>query len=281
MERELSAPHIAWDAPLPNESWRHLMAPPPTHLALVDPVDATQPDRSIAETATIPVLVAHRHGLALAGLCALLHGNPDITVVGEAGDAEEVIALMPRAQPAVLLMDIGLPGLDGVDVVRRIASDPALDGVRIVVLSDADVDADELVLPALRAGAAGALLDEDADATHVVGAVRAVAAGDGFLSPNVARRVIDEFAALPDTGRPSPEQLDELTPRELEVVSLVARGMTNSEIAEHLVVSPATAKTHVSRALLKVHARDRSQLVTLAYECGLVVPRALAPPVAA
>jgi DNA-binding NarL/FixJ family response regulator len=250
-----------------------------TDLALVGRIDAAQPDRSIAETTAIAVVIAHRHGLMLAGLSALLHGNPDITVVAEAGDADEVIALMPVVHPAVLIMDIGLPGLDGLDVVRRIASDPALDGVRTVILSDGD--ADELLLPALRAGAAGALLDQDADVTQVVGAVRAVAAGEGFLSPNVARRLIDEFAALPDTGRPSPEQLDELTPRELEVVSLVARGMTNSEIAEQLVVTPATAKTHVSRALLKVHARDRAQLVTLAYECGLVVPRALEPRIAA
>jgi DNA-binding NarL/FixJ family response regulator len=255
------------------------MAPHRTDLALVDRVDTAPPDRSIVETAAIAVVIAHRHGLVLAGLCALLDGNPDITVVGEAGDAGDVISLIPRTHPAVLLVDIGLPGLDGLDMVRRISTEPALDGVRIVIVSDGD--SDDLLLPALRAGAAGALLDEDADATQVVRAVRAAAAGEGFLSPNVARRVIDEFAALPDTGRPSPKQLEELTPRELEVMSLVARGMTNAEIAEHLVVTPATAKTHVSRSLLKVHARDRSQLVILAYESGLVTPRALAPHIAA
>jgi DNA-binding NarL/FixJ family response regulator len=250
-----------------------------TELALVDPLDAVHPDGSITAGAATGVVIAHRHGLVRAGLCALLDGNPDITVVGEAGDAEGVIALIPQAHPAVLLMDIGLPGLGEPGAVRAIAADPVLAGLPIVMLSDGDVD--DRLWPALRAGVTGVVLAEDVDATELVGAVRAVAAGEGFLSPNVARRLIDEFAALPDTGGPSPEQLDELTPRELEVVSLVARGMTNSEIAEHLVVTRATAKTHVSRALLKLHAHDRAQLVTLAYESGLVVPRALEPPVAA
>jgi DNA-binding NarL/FixJ family response regulator len=248
------------------------MAMPRTDLTLVDPVGTAPPDRSVAETAAIAVVIAHRHGLVLAGLCALLHGNPDITVVAEAGDADEVIALMPVVHPAVLIMDIGLPGLDGLDVVRRIASDPALDGVRTVILSDGD--ADELLLPALRAGAAGALLDEDADATQVVRAVRAAAAGEGFLSPNVARRLIDEFAALPDTDRPSPEQLDELTPRELEVFKLVARGMSNAEIAAELFVSETTVKTHVARILMKLHLRDRVQAVVYAYESGVSQPGA-------
>ena len=246
-----------------------------TDLALVDPFDPVQPGGSIAAGAATGVVIAHRHALVRAGLCALLDGNPEITVVGEAGDAAGVLALTPSARPAVLLMDIGLPGLGELGGVQAIAADPALAGMPIVMLSDGD--ADDLLWPALRAGVTGVVLAEDVDATELAGAVRAVAGGEGFLSPNVARRLIDEFVALPDTDRPSPEELDELTPRELEVVSLVARGMTNSEIAEHLVVSAATAKTHVSRALCKVHARDRSQLVTLAYESGLIVPRALAP----
>jgi DNA-binding NarL/FixJ family response regulator len=208
------------------------------------------------------VVIAHPNRLTRAGFASLLDSGEGVTVAGEATDADEAIELARRTRAAVLVMDITL--LE----TRR------LDEVRVVVLSGAGTE--ELLLPALRSGVTGVVLEEDADATELVRAVRAVAAGEGFLSPNVARRLIDEFAASPDTRRHTPEQLDELTPRELEVVGLVARGMSNAEIAEHLVVSHATAKTHVSRALCKVRARDRSQLVTLAYECGLIVPQAVA-----
>jgi DNA-binding NarL/FixJ family response regulator len=208
------------------------------------------------------VVIAHPNRLTRAGFAALLDSGEGVTVAGEATDADEAIELARRTRAAVLVMDISL--LE----TRPLAE------VRVVVLSGAGTE--ELLLPALRAGVTGVVLEEDADATELVRAVRAVAAGEGFLSPNVARRLIDEFAASPDTRRNTPEQLDELTPRELEVVGLVARGMSNAEIAEHLVVSHATAKTHVSRALCKVRARDRSQLVTLAYECGLIVPQAVA-----
>ena len=212
------------------------------------------------------VVIAHHHHLMRAGFAALLDGRDDVTVVGEAASAVQAMDLAERTQAAALLMDVALL-VDGLDTLQPIAA-------RVVLIADGD--AHELLLPALRAGVTGVVLEEDADAVELVRAVRAVAAGEGFLSPNVARRLIDEFAATPDMRRPPPDQLDELTPRELEVVSLVARGMSNAEIAQHLVVSPATAKTHVSRALCKVHARDRSQLVTLAYESGLIVPQAVA-----
>jgi DNA-binding NarL/FixJ family response regulator len=221
----------------------------------------------MAPSSAPAVVIAHRNRLMRAGFSALLDDSDEVAVAADVANLEEALALIPRTRPAVLLLDIGLLDLDGLDALRRIAP-------RVVLVADGH--AAELLLPALRAGVTGVVLEEDADAIELVRAVRAVAAGEGFLSPNVARRLIDEFAATPDTTRPPPEQLDELTPRELEVVSLVARGMSNAEIAEHLVVSPATAKTHVSRALCKVQARDRSQLVTLAYECGLIVPQAVA-----
>jgi DNA-binding NarL/FixJ family response regulator len=213
------------------------------------------------------VVIAHRQRVMRAGLTALLDGSDDVGVIGEAADADYAMELAERGQQAILLMDIALLAPDGLETLQRIAA-------RVVLMADGATD--ELLLPALRAGVTGVVLEEAADAIEIVRAVRAVAAGEGFLSPNVARRLIDEFAATPDTRRPTPDQLDELTPRELEVVSLVARGMSNAQIAEHLVVSPATAKTHVSRALCKVRVHDRSQLVTLAYECGLIVPQAVA-----
>jgi DNA-binding NarL/FixJ family response regulator len=237
-------------------------------LALVHALDAAQPPRPSAEATRIRVVIAHGHGLVRAGFRAVLEGSEHVTVVGEAADGDQAIALARRTRPTVLLIDLALPGQDGLEVVRRVAAA----GVHVVLVSG--VDTEELVLPALRAGATGVLLESDAGAAELVEAVRAVAAGDAFLSPSVVRQLINEFAATPAGRGPLPEQLEELTPRELEVVALVAGGMTNHEIAEYLVLSPATAKTHVSRALCKLQARDRSQLVRVAYEAGLVVPRA-------
>jgi DNA-binding NarL/FixJ family response regulator len=170
----------------------------------------------------------------------------------------------------VLLVDSELSGLDGVELTRLVLADPQLAGVHVLVLSTCDTD--ELVLAALRAGIRGFLL-KGGHLDHIADAVRAVAGGDAALAPSVVRRLMAELVAQPDVRRHIPEQLEELTAREREVVALVAAGLSNSEIAEHLVVTPATAKTHVSRALCKMRARDRAQLVRLAYETGLVVAR--------
>jgi DNA-binding NarL/FixJ family response regulator len=218
----------------------------------------------------IRVVIADGQPLVRAGLQALLESQDDIAVVGEAADGNEAAALARDVRPDVLLVDSELSGVDGVELARRVLADPALAGVRILCLSACDTD--EHVLPALRAGIRGFLL-KDGRADQVADAVRAVAGGDAALAPSVVRRLMAELAAQPDVRRHTPEQLEELTAREREVVALVAGGLSNSEIAEHLVVSPATAKTHVSRALCKMRARDRAQLVRLAYETGLVVPR--------
>ena len=218
----------------------------------------------------IRVVIADGQSLIRGGLRALLDGEPDIAVVAEASDAEQAFArARGAALPAVLVIDSELPGLDGPSALRRFVSDRALDGIQIVVLMASS--ADERVLGALRAGVSGFLL-KDAAPSELIQAVRTVARGAAALSSTVARRLLDELAALPDVDRPRPGQLDELTARETEVVALVATGMSNAEIANQLVISPATAKTHVSRALCKLAARDRAQLVTLAYEAGLVVP---------
>ncbi|MDT4918286.1 MAG: hypothetical protein QOH89_2986 [Pseudonocardiales bacterium] len=227
----------------------------------------------------IRVVIADGQPLVRAGLRALLESQDDIAVVGEAADGTEAAVLAREARPDVLLVDSELPGLDGVELARHVLADPELGGVRILVLSACDTD--EHVLPALRAGIRGFLL-KDGRLDQLADAVRSVAGGDAALAPSVVRRLMAELVAQPDVRRHTPEQLEELTAREREVVALVAGGLSNREIAEHLVVSPATAKTHVSRALCKMHARDRAQLVRLAYETGLVVARrgAMVPPVA-
>ena len=216
----------------------------------------------------IRVLLVDDQVLVRAGFSALLAAEQDIEIVGEAGDGAQAVRLARQTRPDVVLMDIRMPGVDGLTATRQIAADPQLSEVRIVVLTTFELD--EYVGEALRAGAAGFLVKNTQPAELIQG-VRVVAAGDGLLSPSVTRRVIEQFAAR--TAAPAaPRRLAELTDREREVVALVGTGLSNDEIAARLVVSPATAKTHVSRAMVKLGARDRAQLVVFAYEAGLVRP---------
>jgi DNA-binding NarL/FixJ family response regulator len=223
---------------------------------------------------TVRVVIAEGQALVRGGFHALLEGQQDMAVVGEAGDGEEAVALAERERPDVMLVDIGLPEVDGLEATRRILAAPGLEEVRVVMLSASE--SDHLLFGALRAGAS-AFLARDTQPADLVEAVRAVARGDALLSRGGTRRLIAEIASQPDPYRPSPEELEELTAREREVMALVAMGLSNEEIAERLVISVATAKTHVSRALRKVDARDRAQLVALAYETGLVHPRSRGP----
>jgi DNA-binding NarL/FixJ family response regulator len=235
-------------------------------LALVDAVNGSGAGGSGA----VRVVIAHGDHLARIGLQALFADAPGLAVAGCAADGEAAVDLVTELQPDVLVADVALPGLDGVQVTRRLAADPATAAVRVLILSA--LEHDEEVFAALRAGASGFLLG-DTERTGLVEGVRAVAVGEAALSPSVVRRLMLELASQPDPGLPGPEQLDELTAREREVMALVATGLSNDQIAEQLVVSPATAKTHVSRALMKLQARDRAQLVVLAYETGLVAPK--------
>jgi DNA-binding NarL/FixJ family response regulator len=216
----------------------------------------------------IEVLLADDQALVRGGFRALLDAEEDIAVVGEAGDGRQAVSLTRQKKPDVVLMDIRMPGLDGLEATREVASDAALADVRIVILTTFELD--EYVFEALRSGASGFLV-KDTEPVDLLAAVRLVANGEALLSPSVTRRVIEEFASRAKQPPPS-EALDELTEREREVMALVAEGLSNEEIADRLVVSPATAKTHVSRAMVKLGARDRAQLVVLAYEHGLVRP---------
>ena len=227
----------------------------------------------------ISVLLADDQALVRAGFRALLNAEPDIEVVAEAGDGLEAVRLAVLTRPDVVLMDIRMPGVDGLEATRRIVADPALGGTRVVILTTFELD--EYVFEALRTGASGFLV-KDTEPVELLRGVRAVAAGDALLSPSVTRRVIGEFATPGGRGRaaiPPDEaehQLEQLTDREREVMVLVAEGLSNDEIAARLVISPATAKTHVSRAMIKLGARDRAQLVVYAYEAGLIRPGWLA-----
>lgn len=218
---------------------------------------------------TLRVGICDDQALVRDGLKVQLGLAPDVDVVGEAADGEQAVSLARRERPDVLLMDIRMPVLDGIEATRRIAHDLATAPVRILVLTTFDVD--ELVYGALAAGASGFLL-KDATPEEILHGIRVVAAGESLLAPTVTSRLVREFARRPVAGRAKGEQLAPLTGREKEVLALVARGLSNAEIAEDLVVSHATAKTHVSRILTKLGARDRAQLVVIAYESGLVVP---------
>jgi DNA-binding NarL/FixJ family response regulator len=218
---------------------------------------------------SIRVVVADDQTLVRAGFRLLVDSASDLEVVGEAVDGAEAVELARRERPAVVLMDIRMPRMDGLEATRRIAADELLDGVRVLILTTFDLD--EYVYQALRVGASGFLL-KDTPPADLLAAIRVVAAGDALLAPGITRRLIAEFARRPDPSRVAPAALQSLTDRERAVLGLVARGLSNSEIAQRLVVSPATSKTYVSRMLAKLGARDRAQLVAIAYETGLVTP---------
>ncbi len=214
---------------------------------------------------TIRVLVADDQGMVRSGFSTLLNAQPDIEVIGEAVNGQEAVASAARLNPDVILMDVRMPVLDGLQATRQIAATD--DHPRILILTTFDLD--DYVYEALRAGASGFLL-KDASASELAEAVRVVAAGDGLLAPGVTRRLIAEFARMGGPRVPARKSVKDLTDRETEVLALVARGMTNGEIAGYLVVAEQTVKTHVSHVLTKLGLRDRAQAVVFAYESGLV-----------
>ncbi len=218
---------------------------------------------------SVRVLLADDQTLVRSGFRVLLERAEGVDVVGEAGDGAEAVAAARATRPDVVLMDIRMPVVDGLEATRLIAADAALSGTRVIMLTTFDLD--EYVFEALHAGASGFLL-KDVEPDDLRAAVRVVAGGDALLSPSITRRLIAEYVGRAGRERPAPPELGELTGREREVMALVAAGLSNAEIAERLVISHATAKTHLSRILLKLGARDRAQLVVLAYESGLVSP---------
>ncbi|ADG88558.1 DNA-binding response regulator [Thermobispora bispora] len=223
---------------------------------------------------TIRVLLADDQPLLRTGFRLILEAEQDITVVGEAGDGATALEQARALLPDVVLMDIRMPGVDGIEATRRIVREQKGGHVpRVLVLTTFDLD--EYIVEALRAGASGFLL-KDVPPDELVQAIRVVAAGDAIVAPSVTRRLLDKFAALlpPADRQPTPALLERLTERELEVLRLIAKGMSNAEIAAELVVSETTVKTHVGNVLTKLGLRDRVQAVVLAYETGLVVPGA-------
>ncbi|MET0512066.1 MAG: response regulator transcription factor [Thermoleophilaceae bacterium] len=228
--------------------------------------DLEEPDSELR------VVIADGESLLRAAYRALLESDERIRVVGEAATGEEAVALARQTRPDVVVMDTVLPGLDSVEATGRMFTDT---GVPVILLTASDDD--DRIFAALRAGAGGLLL-KDTEPAELVRAVEAVAHGDAVLPPGLTRRLIAELGLRPERACPGIELLDELTAREREVVTLVGHGLDNDEIAERLVVTPGTAKTHVSRAMVKLQARDRAKLVVFAYEAGLVIPSAEAPP---
>ena len=219
---------------------------------------------------TISVVVADDQALVRGGFVLMVNGAPDMTVLGEAGNGAEAVALARRHHPDVVLMDIRMPVLDGIEATRAITTDPDTAGARVLILTTFDLD--DYVYRALRAGASGFLLKDTAPEEMLAG-IRTLAAGDALLSPGITRRLIRKFAARPEPeARPSHKLLESLSAREREVLAEVAGGWSNAEIGERLHISAATAKTHVSRLLMKLDAHDRAQLVMIAYETRLVIP---------
>ncbi|RNL86048.1 response regulator [Halostreptopolyspora alba] len=218
----------------------------------------------------VRVLVVDDEALLRGSFRVLVESAPDLTVVGEAETGEPAVRMARHTPTDVVLMDVRMPGMDGIEATRRICAAPEIPGTRVLILTTFDLDS--YVYAALRAGASGFLL-KDTPPADLLSAIRVVAGGDALLSPSVTRRLIAEFARLPESMGPPPENgLEGLTDREREVLTLVARGLSNPEITEHLCLSMATVKTHVGRLLDKLAARDRAQLVIAAYESGLVVP---------
>ena len=215
---------------------------------------------------SISVALADDQALVRMGLRVLIESEDDLELAGEAENGRAAVALVRRTRPDVLMMDIRMPEMDGISALRQITAEPELAGVRVIMLTTFELD--EYVFDALQAGAAGFLI-KDSEPADMLRAVRLVAAGESLLSPSVTRRVIESFTSRSALRRPHP-RLAELTDREREVLSLIGEGLSNEEIAGRLVVSPATARTHVSRAMIKLGARDRAQLVVIAYQSGLV-----------
>jgi DNA-binding NarL/FixJ family response regulator len=215
----------------------------------------------------IRVLIADDQDLVRLGLRTLVESEGDLRVAGEAADGLRAVEVARQERPDVVLMDVRMPGIDGIEATRRIVADPDLAGTRVIVLTTFELD--EYVFDALRYGASGFLI-KDTKPAELLRAIRLVAGGEALLSPSVTRRVVREFATRPSRVRKPHPQLDALTEREREIVGLVGEGLSNDEIAARLVVSPATARTHVSRAMVKLSARDRAQLVVFAYQSGLV-----------
>jgi len=218
---------------------------------------------------TIRVLIADDQALVRAGFRVLVAAADGLEVVGEAEDGESAVAMAEQLSPDVVLMDVRMPGTDGLEATRRILNQKPDDSPRVLVLTT--FDADDYVYQALRAGASGFLL-KDTEPEQLIEAIRVIAQGDALLAPSITRRLVREFASRPSVSRLNPTILSVLTEREREVLGLVAHGLSNAEIAERLFISPMTAKTHVSRILMKLAARDRAQLVVIAYESGLVTP---------